>query len=104
LNKKEKKINKKSSFKKPKKKGEPWFMNILDKTIISKTRFCPPHYFPHKLPVGEKIVDEPCHFHNAKWRMGHHKPFCKLLKCPNNKFMLGEYEKFVKKKKYQKKN
>jgi hypothetical protein len=70
------------------KRGKIWLMDIKDKMEISKTRCCPPHYFPHKLPFGKKICNEKCHFHAAKWRMIHHTLFCKYLKCPNYKFMM----------------
>ncbi len=70
-----------------------WWMDIKDKTIISKTRFCPPHRWPHKIIFfGKKICDEPCHFHKKKWRMFHHCNFCKILKCPNYKYMLKKYK------------
>ena len=72
---------------------KPKLLNIKDKKIISEKRFCPPHYIPHKLPFGEKIINEYCHVHNKKWRMAHHKFFCKLLKCPHYKFMIKEYKK-----------
>jgi len=71
----------------------PKLLNIKDKKIISRTRFYPPHYLPHKFPVGKKIKNEPCHIHKRKWRMFHHKLFCKLLKCPNYKFMIEKYNK-----------
>jgi len=71
----------------------PILLNIKDEVIISKTRFCPPHYIPHKLPFGEKITNECCHYHHAGWRMLHHKLFCQILKCPNYDFMIKEYEK-----------
>lgn len=73
-----------------------WWMNIADKTEISKEKCCPPHYVPHKLPFGEKICDEPCHFHNAKWRMMHHIYFCKKLKCPHFEFMMKKKTNFKK--------
>ncbi len=69
-----------------------WFMSIKDKTIISKTRCCPPHYLPHKLPFGKKITKELCHLHQAKWRMAHHQHFCKLLKCPHYNYMISKYK------------
>ena len=81
------------------KKKTGWFMNILDKKEISKTRSCPPHYLPHKLPFGEKIKDEKCHIHDAKWRMAHHCTFCKALKCPNYKFMIEKNKEYLKKRK-----
>ena len=83
--------SRKKSF--PKIENESWFMGIKDKIKISSNRFCPPHYFPHKLPFGEKITKEPCHFHKSKWRMLHHTIFCKLLGCKNYKFMIGKYKK-----------
>ena len=64
------------------------FMNIKDKIVISKKRFCPPHRLPHKLPFGKKITKEPCHIHEHSLRMLHHRPFCKLIKCPNYEFMM----------------
>jgi len=70
-----------------KKKPRHYLLHIKDKIILSDKRFCPPHYFPHKMPFGPKVVDEPCHLHKARWRMGHHKPFCRLLRCPNYRFM-----------------
>ena len=68
-----------------------WLMDIKDKVKISKTRCCPPHYFPHKFPLGKKICKEECHIHKAKWRMAHHILFCKYLKCPNYEFMMSKY-------------
>ncbi len=65
-----------------------WFMDIKDKAPVGGGGCCPPHYMPHKLPVGPKVVDEPCHFHQAKWRMEHHTLFCRWLKCPNYPAML----------------
>lgn len=65
-------------------------MNIKDKVNISDKRFCPPHYWPHKLPFGEKVTCEKCHVHKAKWRMSHHTFFCKFLGCPNYKFMVNK--------------
>ncbi|MFH1607566.1 MAG: hypothetical protein ABIA78_00350, partial [archaeon] len=67
-------------------------LNIKDKKIISKKRFCPPHWWPHTLP-WKKITDEPCHIHKKTWRMQHHTPFCKYwLKCPNYEFMIKKYK------------
>jgi hypothetical protein len=66
------------------------WMEIKDKIDLADDRFCPPHYLPHKLPIGEKITDEKCHFHKAKWRMAHHATFCKVLKCPNYEFMIKQ--------------
>jgi hypothetical protein len=76
-----------------------FLMTIMDKTKISKNKFCPPHYFPHVLPWGKKIMDEPCHFHNAKWRMMHHRLYCKILKCPHYKFMMKKHNLWEEKNK-----
>lgn len=70
-----------------------WWMSIKDKVIISKNRFCPPHYLPHKLPFGEKINHELCHYHKNKLRMLHHKTFCRILKCKNYEFMIKKYQR-----------
>ncbi len=72
-----------------------YFMNIKDKIVISEERCCPPHYLPHKLPIGEKVFDERCHVHRAKWRMAHHVFFCKYLKCPNYEFMVEKNKEFL---------
>ena len=66
-----------------------WFMNILDKTEFddAEGRCCPSHYLPHKLPIGERITDEPCHIHAAQWRRAHHDFFCQILKCPHYRYM-----------------
>ncbi|MBI2046562.1 hypothetical protein HYT26_00155 [Candidatus Pacearchaeota archaeon] len=66
---------------------------IIDKKIISKKKFCPPHYIPHKLPLGKKIIDEPCHIHKKVHNMIHHKFFCKCLKCSHYNFMIKELGK-----------
>ena len=67
-----------------------FLMTIWDKVSTeqlledSKERYCPPHTFPHTLPIlGQKVTDEPCHIHTSSWRQLHHKPFCKRLKCPH---------------------
>jgi len=73
------------------KKEKYWFMDIKDKIKLSKTRCCPPHYMPHKLPFGDKVTDEPCHYHNSWLRRLHHNFFCKWLKCPNYEFMIKKY-------------
>jgi hypothetical protein len=70
-----------------------WRLYIKDKVIISKSRFCPPHTFPHKLPFAKPITREYCHYHKARWRMLHHILFCKFLKCKNYKFMIKKYKK-----------
>ncbi|MFH1152004.1 MAG: hypothetical protein V1788_02670 [Nanoarchaeota archaeon] len=71
----------------------PKLLNIKDKKIISKNRFCPPHWWPHTFPWKKKITTESCHIHKRKWRMFHHKLFCKFLKCPNYKFMVNKSKK-----------
>ena len=71
-----------------------WFMKIKDKINISDSRFCPPHYLPHKLPWGKKVTTENCHIHTTWWRMLHHSPFCRYLKCPNYSFMIKKYKEF----------
>ena len=69
------------------------FMKQKDKHNIDKYLCCPPHYLPHKLPIGEKIDDEPCHIHNNKLRMIHHSLFCKyILNCPHYKLMMDFYK------------
>lgn len=73
-------------------------LNIKDKIEISKEKCCPPHTFPHRLPFTEKIDDEPCHIHVAKWRMAHHILYCKIIKCPHLRFMLKENKKIKSKK------
>lgn len=75
---------------------KPRLLNIKDKIIISSSKFCPPHYFPHKLPLGKKVICEECHLHKASWRMAHHKFFCKFLGCPHYKFMTKEGGKLKK--------
>jgi len=72
-------------------KENGWRLNIKDKVIISKTRCCPAHTIPHKLPFTKPITNEPCHYHKAKWRMLHHIPFCFFL-CKNYKFMINKYK------------
>ena len=73
------------------KEDKYWFMTIFDKTNISETNFCPPHKFPHKI-LGDKITDEPCHYHKNPLRMAHHKPFCQTLECPHYQSMMEAYE------------
>ena len=70
-----------------------WFMDIEDKVPVGGAACCPPHYIPHKLPFGPKVVDEPCHFHKAPWRMAHHTFFCRWLKCPHAEDMLRTAKK-----------
>jgi hypothetical protein len=77
-----------------------WFMDVNDKIstdIILRDgaeRFCPPHYIPHKLPFGEKVTNEPCHFHESKLRTAHHDSFCRFLECPNYELMLEARKKY----------
>jgi len=79
-------------------------MEVKDKIVFKthKKLCCPPHYIPHKIPDGKPIKNEPCHTHNKTWRRVHHNIFCKLLKCPNYKFMKKETEKITERKKRKK--
>jgi len=71
---------------------KPILLNIQDKTSLNDGNYCPPHYLPHSLPViGEVVTDEPCHIHEARWRMVHHRVFCIVLRCPNYKNMMRAY-------------
>ncbi len=71
---------------------KPWFMNIRDKINLNNGNYCPPHWIPHKIPVIEtKVTDEPCHIHEAEWRMLHHRVYCQLLKCPHYNAMMIRY-------------
>tara|TARA_Y100000310_G_scaffold302882_2_gene340708 strand:+ start:1400 stop:1696 length:297 start_codon:yes stop_codon:yes gene_type:complete len=78
------------------------FMNIPDKVETSQIlqdngdRYCPPHRWPHSLPItGQLVTDEPCHIHQKAWRQyGHHEPFCQFLKCPHYQAMLQAKSKF----------
>ncbi|MHC4922420.1 MAG: hypothetical protein ACYTKC_22920 [Planctomycetota bacterium] len=70
-------------------KNGPWLIDIADKHLVGGGRCCPPHYLPHKIPVGRKVTDEPCHFHERGWRMAHHKRFCRRLRCPHYAAMLA---------------
>ena len=76
-----------------------WWINTGDKVAVtdidseSPEHFCPPHYVPHKLPIGPKIEDEPCHVHEKTWRMYHHVPFCYMF-CPNYGNMMAAYKKY----------
>lgn len=78
------------------KKGVLWILGQGDKVDVSRTRCCPPHYLPHKFPMGKKIADEPCHIHKSKVHMAHHSWFCRYLKCPNYPFMRKKYEEWKK--------
>jgi len=71
-------------------------MDIKDKIKISKKRFCMPHYWPHKLPFGKKVCNEACHIHKNPIRMLHHNFYCKVLNCPNYKFMRTKDKKMIK--------
>ena len=71
-----------------------WFIKIKDKIIISKGKYCPAHFWPHKLPFTGLVKNEACHLHKKKWRMNHHRFFCKFLKCPHYKKMIEYYKKY----------
>ncbi|MBT6068824.1 hypothetical protein HOG48_03640 [Candidatus Peregrinibacteria bacterium] len=89
-------------MKKKKKQRQLW-MNIADKVPLDKCGFgknckakrcCPAHYWPHVMPFfQDPVTDEPCHTHEAAWRRAHHNFFCRILKCPNYKFMRKESKK-----------
>ena len=82
--------------KKPRKiKGFDW----KDKLTVSKTKICPPHRIPHKLPFGKKIDYETCHIHIRKRGMAHHRPFCKIMKCKHYGYMVNEYKQYKRIKK-----
>ena len=85
----------KNSIKINKIKGFDW----KDKLYISKTKICPPHRIPHKLPLGKKIDYEICHIHTRKRGMAHHRPFCRIMKCKHYRYMLNEYKKYKRIKK-----
>jgi len=81
-----------------------WWMDIEDKIPVTEIddqgipeKCCPPHYMPHKLPMGDKIEDEPCHIHEKDWRMYHHIPFCYMF-CPNYEDMMASYRDYKDKK------
>lgn len=80
-------------------------LNIKDKIEICDKKgerlYCPPHRIPHKLPFTKPITDEPCHYHNAEWRMFHHIPFCYLF-CSNYRRMMEKYKEDKKKSRTQK--
>lgn len=74
-----------------------WWMHIDDKIIITEIdsegtpeKCCPPHYLPHKLPIGQPIEDEPCHYHENPLRMLHHVPFCYQW-CQHYESMMETY-------------
>ncbi len=71
-----------------------WRLYIKDKIVVfdkGNELYCPPHCFPHKFPFTKPIIDEPCHYHNAKFRMFHHIPFCYLF-CKNYNRMIEKYK------------
>lgn len=71
---------------------------IETRTQITENNFCPPHYTPHKLPDGNPITDEPCHFHTSRIHQYlHHIPFC-LTKCPHYRTMLKARKKYLSKR------
>ena len=78
------------------KKQNLFFMGIKDKHVLSGEKICPPHYFPHKIPIGKKVDNETCHVHKAKWRMAHHALFCRMLNCKNYTFMIMQHKKKLK--------
>ncbi|NQU78338.1 hypothetical protein HQ545_01070 [Candidatus Woesearchaeota archaeon] len=70
-----------------------WRLDIKDKIEVRGDKpdlCCPPHCIPHKLPFTRPITDEPCHYHDARWRMAHHIPFCYMF-CPHHSTMMKEY-------------
>lgn len=72
----------------------PWRLHIEDKAELplKEKRFCPPHYIPHVLPIIHSTIDdEPCHIHDADWRMLHHIAYCVYRACPNRKRMMEFY-------------
>ena len=77
-----------------------WLLNTKDKVDVrgkkGKRLYCPPHCIPHKLPFTKPIIDEPCHYHNSKWRMFHHILFCYLF-CLNYPRMIEKYKEDKKK-------
>lgn len=78
--------------------GRRFFMNVKDRIELPGGDCCPPHRLPHTLPIiGEKIVDERCHFHKSVWRMTYHLPFCKILRCPHYEKMTEAYEQYLEK-------
>jgi len=78
-------------------------MDIIDKIPSSGEHCCPPHRLPHVLPIiGQPVMDEPCHYHQAWWRQAHHSFFCYLLKCPYRDLMLAERAKKMDSENYHK--
>jgi len=83
-----------------------WRLNLKDKVKVCGKKgerlCCPPHCIPHKLPFTKPITNESCHYHNAKWRMLHHIPFCWFF-CSNYKRMIEKYKEDIKKSRTQNK-
>jgi len=74
---------------KMKKTETGWRLYIRDKVEIPNAK-CPSHRLPHKLPFQKPVTNESCHYHNHKWRMCHHVPFCWLF-CKHYKKMMRVY-------------
>lgn len=75
------------------------FMNTKDKIDLENENCCPPHRIPHTLPViGELVIDEPCHIHESRLRMAHHRAFCQILRCPHYDEMMQRYREHQKQK------
>lgn len=82
---------------------------MTEKYYVSKNRinlndgkYCPPHRLGEgviELTIsGEKITNEPCHFHPSRLSMIlHHIPFCKMLRCPHYNSMIKAYKTYCKK-------
>lgn len=57
---------------------------------------CPPHYFPHVIPLVQKpVANEQCHTHSAISHGMHHNFFCKALRCPHYEFMMEETKQIL---------
>ena len=69
----------------------------LTSRILNKKKkiYCPPHYFPHSIPIiQKKTFNKPCHVHKRKWEQyTHHLPYCILTNCPHRKLMKKAYKK-----------
>jgi hypothetical protein len=72
----------------------PLWVDIEDKVELKEEKYRPPHCLPHKFPFTKPITDEPCHFHDKRWRMGHYILYCKILKCKNYDFMINQYKEY----------
>jgi len=66
-------------------------LNVQDKVTVEGDATCTPHHLPHRLPYGEPISDESCHYHHGMLRMSHHVPFCILLRCQHYQTMMDAY-------------